>query len=85
MACVEATHKLDWFVLATWLWTYSIHFYRNGYKHTEFGLYNSTGTMRANTVALAFAALAIAASASPPVRVSLETGWAAPPLVLEIL
>ncbi|KJE01643.1 UDP-glucose:glycoprotein glucosyltransferase [Cryptococcus gattii NT-10] len=41
--------------------------------------------MRANTVALALAALAIAASASPPVRVSLETGWAAPPLVLEIL
>lgn len=41
--------------------------------------------MRANTVALALAALAIAASASPPVRVNLETGWAAPPLVLEIL
>ncbi|OXG53132.1 UDP-glucose:glycoprotein glucosyltransferase [Cryptococcus neoformans] len=41
--------------------------------------------MRASTVALALAASALAASASPPVRVSLETGWAAPPLVLEIL
>ncbi|ODO11431.1 hypothetical protein I350_00211 [Cryptococcus amylolentus CBS 6273] len=41
--------------------------------------------MRAPPAALALAAASLAAASSPPVHFSLETGWAAPPLALEIL
>ncbi|WVQ71501.1 hypothetical protein IAR50_001039 [Cryptococcus sp. DSM 104548] len=39
----------------------------------------------ASSAALALAAASLAAASSPPVHFSLETGWAAPPLALEIL